>query len=127
MTALPDLAFKFNTYSFDLIRSTAGVRTDLFNRQLNETLLTDFFGGVAQVELVSRQSSSLENTEDENIPPARESGRPAFTAAQDVTEAGWARTQARTNPPLGVDRTYDAGLWGASLVVGGLLMWSASR
>ena len=34
-----------------MIHSTAGVRSDLFQRPLNETLLTDFFGGVSEVEL----------------------------------------------------------------------------
>lgn len=33
------------------MHSNAGVRTDLFQRPLAETLLTDFFGGVAHVEL----------------------------------------------------------------------------
>ncbi|BGP39911.1 glycosylphosphatidylinositol anchor biosynthesis [Rhodotorula kratochvilovae] len=41
----------FDTFSHEIIRSTPGVRSDLFPRPLNETLLTDFFGGVSQVEL----------------------------------------------------------------------------
>ncbi|KWU46086.1 hypothetical protein RHOSPDRAFT_7127, partial [Rhodotorula sp. JG-1b] len=39
----------FDTFSFEVIHSTAGVRSDLFQRPLNETLLTDFFGGVSEV------------------------------------------------------------------------------
>lgn len=33
------------------MRSHAGVRTDLFPREPSQVLLTDFFGGVAQVDL----------------------------------------------------------------------------
>ncbi|KZS97591.1 hypothetical protein SISNIDRAFT_449125 [Sistotremastrum niveocremeum HHB9708] len=42
----------FETYNFETIRSHAGVRSDLFDRKLEDTLLTDFFGGVAQVEVM---------------------------------------------------------------------------
>ncbi|KAK4056031.1 glycosylphosphatidylinositol anchor biosynthesis [Microbotryomycetes sp. JL221] len=41
----------FDTFTYEIIGSTAGVRTDLFKRPLNEVLLTDFFGGVSEVEL----------------------------------------------------------------------------
>ncbi|KAM0750442.1 hypothetical protein T439DRAFT_326408 [Meredithblackwellia eburnea MCA 4105] len=41
----------FDTFTFEVMHSNAGVRSDLFHRPLNETLLTDFFGGVSQVEL----------------------------------------------------------------------------
>ena len=34
------------------IGSHPGVRTDLFKRSLDKTRITDFFGGVAQVEIV---------------------------------------------------------------------------
>jgi hypothetical protein len=33
------------------MRSHSGIRMDLFKRPLNETLITDFFGGVAQVQV----------------------------------------------------------------------------
>jgi GPI-anchor transamidase subunit K len=36
------------------MRSHAGVRTDLFQRDPSKVLLTDFFGGVAQAEIVAR-------------------------------------------------------------------------
>lgn len=42
---------QFDTFSHQIFDSNAGVRSDLFPRALNETLLTDFFGGVAEVEL----------------------------------------------------------------------------
>ena len=43
---------QFNTYDFHAIKSHAGVRDDLFRRSLDETLITDFFGGVAHVDVV---------------------------------------------------------------------------
>ncbi|KZT13095.1 uncharacterized protein LAESUDRAFT_754109 [Laetiporus sulphureus 93-53] len=43
----------FDTYDFKKIESHAGVRSDLFNRRLEETLVTDFFGGIAQAEVLS--------------------------------------------------------------------------
>lgn len=47
------LLSQFNIYEPEKIRSHAGVRSDLFNRPLGKTLITDFFGGVAQAEVVS--------------------------------------------------------------------------
>ncbi|TBU25261.1 peptidase C13 family-domain-containing protein [Dichomitus squalens] len=48
-TTMEDL---FNTYDPVKIRSHPGVRSDLFERDLRDTLVTDFFGGVAQVEVL---------------------------------------------------------------------------
>ncbi|PCH40692.1 hypothetical protein WOLCODRAFT_99130 [Wolfiporia cocos MD-104 SS10] len=47
----------FNTYDFSKIESHAGVRADLFRRPLTETLVTDFFGGVAQAEVLDESAS----------------------------------------------------------------------
>jgi phosphatidylinositol glycan class K len=35
------------------MKSTPGVRSDLFTRPLDKALLTDFFGGVSQAEVVA--------------------------------------------------------------------------
>lgn len=35
------------------IRSQPGVRSDLFHRPLEQTLITDFFGGVAHAEVIA--------------------------------------------------------------------------
>ena len=39
------------------IRSQAGVRSDLFHRPLEQTLITDFFGGVAHAEVITDTST----------------------------------------------------------------------
>ncbi|KAG0658036.1 glycosylphosphatidylinositol anchor biosynthesis [Rhodotorula mucilaginosa] len=54
----------FDTFSYEVIHSTAGVRSDLFQRPLNETLLTDFFGGVSEVEQLSPEGTSNEAGDD---------------------------------------------------------------
>jgi len=64
----------FSTYSYEAIKSHAGVRSDLFPRSLKETLVTDFFGGVAQVEPVL-----LPNDEDINAVHEEQT-----TSAQDA-------------------------------------------
>ena len=50
-----------------MIRSHAGVRSDLFRRPLDKTRITDFFGGVAQAEV---------------FPPTQESARTVFESVQ---------------------------------------------
>ncbi|KAJ7222680.1 peptidase C13 family-domain-containing protein [Mycena rebaudengoi] len=50
-TSHETVADMFATYDPVKIASNPGVRTDLFPRTLNSTLLTDFFGGVAHAEM----------------------------------------------------------------------------
>ena len=38
------------------MRSTPGVRSDLFPRPLDKALLTDFFGGVSQAEVMTEEA-----------------------------------------------------------------------
>ncbi|KAL1662610.1 peptidase C13 family-domain-containing protein [Schizophyllum commune] len=42
----------FDHYDVEKIRSHPGVRSDLFKRPVESALITDFFGGVAQVEVM---------------------------------------------------------------------------
>ncbi|KAI5480488.1 phosphatidylinositol glycan, class K [Pseudohyphozyma bogoriensis] len=63
----------FDTFSFEIMQSNAGVRSDLFQRPLDETLLTDFFGGVFEVELSSPMdeagaTSTATSPEDDDVP-----------------------------------------------------------
>ena len=43
---------QFDKYDPEIIRSHPGVRSDLFHRPLERTLITDFFGGVAHAEIM---------------------------------------------------------------------------
>lgn len=47
---------QFNSYDPFTIHSHPGVRTDLFGRPVDAVRITDFFGGVAQVELTEPMS-----------------------------------------------------------------------
>lgn len=52
------------------MRSTPGVRSDLFPRPLDKALLTDFFGGVSQAEVMADEAleSHMRSTPAENLP-----------------------------------------------------------
>lgn len=69
---------QFDTFTHQIIGSNAGVRSDLFNRPLDKTLLTDFFGGVSQVELSEplgfRDASGVKE-EEEDVRGAQASRR----------------------------------------------------
>jgi len=120
----------FYTYSYERIKSTAGVRTDLFHRQLNETLLTDFFGGVAQVEAVEGGS------QDVLLGAVEEPGRPSITNVSTsiltapTTHAHTPRKERPFSPKVGttslasVDPWRGPKLWGTSALVGGMLIWA---
>jgi len=54
----------FNSYDYTKIHSHPGVRSDLFHRPLERTLITDFFGGVAQAELVNTDEEMYELVRD---------------------------------------------------------------
>ncbi|KAG9043364.1 glycosylphosphatidylinositol anchor biosynthesis [Tulasnella sp. UAMH 9824] len=135
----------FSTYSFEKIRSHAGVRSDLFNRPLDQTLITDFFGGVAQVEVLyeqdAEQQSSGESIEEvpapslPTRPPAvlaseRPQRMPGFKA-QPVSDRQ--STNSTLNTVKAAMKREDSGLlhalklWGSSLLVGLLLVWTLSR
>jgi phosphatidylinositol glycan class K len=50
---------QFDTYDPHKIHSHPGVGSRLFGRRLNETLITDFFGGVAHVDVLSPSAESV--------------------------------------------------------------------
>ncbi|TFK46795.1 hypothetical protein OE88DRAFT_1720976 [Heliocybe sulcata] len=82
----------FNTYSFEKIKSTPGVHSDLFTRPLDRTLITDFFGGVARAELI-----------DENAIVEHTSG-----PTTDVDEAELARSEDIPLPDILADTKNSA-------------------
>jgi len=61
------LQYLFNTYdvSASLIHSTPGIRHDLFERNLNKVLITDFFGGVYNIELTLKGYKLSRRNEDD--------------------------------------------------------------
>ncbi|RDX46361.1 hypothetical protein OH76DRAFT_1356243 [Lentinus brumalis] len=61
-TTMEDL---FNYYDPEKIHSHPGVRSDLFGRPLRDALVTDFFGGVAQAEILP----PLQSPRTSPVPP----------------------------------------------------------
>lgn len=89
MSSDPSSCTQFDTFTYEIIGSTAGVRSDLYNRPLNEALITDFFGGVSDVELDQDHGSlksdltSKEDAEDSvmsQVPPLLARPPPDFQA-----------------------------------------------
>ncbi|KAI0079127.1 hypothetical protein K474DRAFT_1659409 [Panus rudis PR-1116 ss-1] len=59
-TTMQDL---FDTYDYGKFMSHAGVRSDLFHRDLRKTYITDFFGGVSQAEVLTSPAVELSGME----------------------------------------------------------------
>ncbi|KAI0643464.1 peptidase C13 family-domain-containing protein [Trametes meyenii] len=123
----------FDTYDPAKINSHPGVRSDLFPRSLRDTLVTDFFGGVSQAEVLSPldipptlvsalQSSTSVASEDDGEEVAEYAAigaldsQPFLTALADGHQSAWGAPLAR-----GL-RT-----WASSAVVLLLAGWIASR
>lgn len=51
----------FDSYNVGMIHSHPGVRTDLFRRSIDEVRITDFLGGVAQVELMDHETDPFDS------------------------------------------------------------------
>ncbi|KAF9517506.1 hypothetical protein BS47DRAFT_1389763 [Hydnum rufescens UP504] len=57
----------FDLYDLSITKLTAGVRSDLFTtRSAAQTLITDFFGGVAQVEVLEEEAMAGLGVDEEN-------------------------------------------------------------
>lgn len=142
------LLAQFSTYSYEKIRSHAGVRADLFNRPLDQTLITDFFGGVAQVEVlqegspVNQTPAQLEVDDSVEEPPSLPTRPPAVLASErpqrmpvsgekTPSTAGIANATANSRPRRGEQPGYGTfqtlQLWSSSVLVGLLLVWALSR
>lgn len=67
-----------------MIRSHAGVRSDLFRRPLDKTRITDFFGGVAQAEVFPPAQESAQTVLPENVRPPETSQPAAIPPDNDL-------------------------------------------
>ncbi|KAI8825245.1 peptidase C13 family-domain-containing protein [Fimicolochytrium jonesii] len=64
----------FQTYSVSAIASTPGIRTDLYPRGTQKALVTDFFGGVQNIEL-TKKGYTLTPRASSDIAPSRRKGK----------------------------------------------------
>ncbi|KAH9895598.1 peptidase C13 family-domain-containing protein [Cubamyces lactineus] len=133
----------FDTYDPDKINSHPGVRSDLFPRSLRDALVTDFFGGVSQAEILppldapqpfadqastSRPEAHILSNDDADAPASHTENITDFDelAALDSEMFRAAIAQARDSA-LGTPLTREARAWAASAIVLSLVGWIASR
>lgn len=103
---LTPLSSQFETFTWDRIGSTHGVRTDLFPHDLNEVLVTDFFGGVASVD-VDQPSPAVTDHADEIATDAPALSRPVVREGLAIGQARKAAEERK----LGAARHERSGKW----------------
>jgi hypothetical protein len=103
---------QFNSFDPVKIKSHPGVRSDLFNRPLSQTLLTDFFGGVSQIEVDEEASQSSGQDDEqyaallEDLSPSSASSSsfpPPLGGEEDHPQDGEGSETVYHSPPLGFD------------------------
>jgi len=114
-TSMKDL---FDKYDPDVIRSHPGVRYDLFHRPLEQTLITDFFGGVAHAEVMDTD-------------PLRDPFPlvPTFAQVDSTIKDEHSLTEVLSNP---IDGTGDHRIrllraWGSVGIIWLLVAWAILR
>ncbi|ELU41939.1 ER membrane glycoprotein subunit of the glycosylphosphatidylinositol transamidase complex [Rhizoctonia solani AG-1 IA] len=135
----------FANYDPVRIKSHAGVRSDLFNRPLSATKVTDFFGGVAQIEVLdepipslpafcSAQEQPLSEASSQGRSSDRPSSRDSSSQAHPISAnhpsfPSRAKWHSGNTPPANelIGGAGRDGLWAATAIVGGLIMWSRLR
>lgn len=112
-----------------MIRSHAGVRSDLFRRPLDKTRVTDFFGGVAQAEVFPPAQESAQTVRPENIRPPETSQHAANPPENDPVALHYNPDGVQDNALLEGEseawdtRWKDVRKWTSVLLVASLVTW----
>ena len=123
---------KFSSYDPAVIRSHAGVRSDLFRRPLDKTRITDFFGGVAQAEVFPPVQESVQTVFPENVRPPETSQHAAIPPENDPIVLRYHPDGVRGNttlPLLGSEsevwdaRWKEVRKWTSVLLIVSLVTW----
>ncbi|CAE6433610.1 unnamed protein product [Rhizoctonia solani] len=142
-TSKATMADLFANYDPVRIKSHAGVRSDLFNRPLSAAKVTDFFGGVAQVEVLDEPMISLPSKQEHPLSMAPPQIRPhdhdslshdASSQARSIpvshpsppSQAKWHSRNALPSKDS-IGGAGRDGMWTATAVVGVLIVWSRLR
>ncbi|CAE6440926.1 unnamed protein product [Rhizoctonia solani] len=144
-TSKATMADLFANYDPVRIKSHAGVRSDLFNRPLSASKVTDFFGGVAQVEVLDEPIPTLPSSPSEPEQSLSEaflqshsndgpSSRDSLSQAHSIpvnhpSSPSQAKWHSRNVPPSkeSIGGAGRDGLWAATAIVGVLIVWSRLR
>ncbi|KAI0697028.1 peptidase C13 family-domain-containing protein [Cytidiella melzeri] len=132
-TSMQDL---FDIYDPVKIQSHPGVRSDLFRRPLHQTLVTDFFGGVAQAEILPPLTSSSNSTPSVSAKP--ESVTQHFSLEKDTGQIPFPYGTDDGGLLVLVDRQMSrcadngtlrraARAWASMALVGALVGWASMR
>ncbi|KAJ7451068.1 peptidase C13 family-domain-containing protein [Mycena latifolia] len=119
----------FASYDPVKIHSEPGVRADLFARPLDEVRLTDFFGGVARVEVGTAASSSSSKLpdpdayEDGDEWSERETGSGRVPQMPDEVQEGARGVGMGTEGGMGTGGRAGWRAWGALALLGALVGW----
>ena len=120
---------QFTMYDPIRIRSHPGVRSDLFQRPVGSALVTDFFGGVADVDVIeSHLYQDLEASWDKQEPesPPRLNNVRSDVNASRPTERVGSRLPPRRSGAVHEKRAW-TGLGMVGLLVGFVLFQSRFR
>ncbi|KAG1776741.1 peptidase C13 family-domain-containing protein [Suillus placidus] len=120
-TSMQDL---FDSYDPVKIYSHPGIRSDLFRRPLDKTLITDFFGGVAQAEVFPLQDivgSSNHHDNGPSAPTTRKPDTPSVPVVLSTTVISLPRLTGETHD---WDNWWkEVRKWTSIFVVGCLVSW----
>jgi phosphatidylinositol glycan class K len=115
-----------------VIRSHAGVRSDLFRRPLDKTRIADFFGGVAQAEVFPPAQESPQTVLSESIRPPETSQHAAIPPENDPAALHYNPDGVQDNAALPLleseseawdTRWKDVRKWISVLLVASLVTW----
>ncbi|KAN0084175.1 Peptidase C13 family domain containing protein [Tylopilus felleus] len=122
----------FSSYDPTVIRSHAGVRSDLFQRPLDKTRITDFLGGVAQAEVFPPPQECAQTVQPEDVRPPEESQYVPIPPDNDPVVLDYHPNGVQDNPTLpsleseskALDtRWIDIRKWTSVLLVATLVTW----
>ncbi|KAF5310600.1 hypothetical protein D9619_008248 [Psilocybe cf. subviscida] len=126
----------FNSIDPVKIKSHPGVRSDLFKRPLDKTRITDFFGGVAHVEVMTplqgAQAAVVSVAEDDGANETGATGsKQPVAVLDDVNIPNHADKEAQapitllqlTPPWLSEKQLRTVRTWGSLTLVGALVGW----
>lgn len=125
------MSLQFSTFDPQKLDSHPGVRSDLFNRPLDRTLVTDFFGGVSQAEIIL---PSLDEPAELVVEQELRADAPSATTnlwrrkhmGSDVDFKSLKAAAGRNEVSTQSSSTSALRAWGSSMLILTLVSWTAA-